>query len=1310
MPESMFGRPSQHLLPSRPPESAGGGSVASNPHTAPVQPVPVSFKDFRFNSIGKQPELLSRISLPQLDHSGYHSSTPSPTSTPPRAFANDGAVQPTSPSRPTLLQQLAGSEFSGSMDGGLSWHPSTSQSNRSLASRIQMSGSPSNDAVNTAHSTTARFLSHPSRVNNIRIATDDNSLIPPVEILATPPESSPTTTASLASAVDMHSRTSSTALVNTGTTRSSRIPTPPTVTMSSASREPTNPFPSLAAVDAMLQDLQPSIPASAIIDSLAARQERLQAISANLAKLVSPLPPSSSQSSSPDPSVARANDNIIPHQPSQSEHGSNPIALRYPYLANQSSGRVPPSIDNILINTNDSSLIPAHSPATITQEHQAQRKAVMEAVQNLNSALNAVHRAQINSENALVFQIRTFEEQRATFEQTKRAQEATLHKELQDLQQKREELNARDSSLASLDQENKAREVARKAMFAKRQAQEEEKRAAEAKRMQEVQEQIAAAMTELNEVEALRSKCQLGPLASETVPDDLPTELQEGMDEEEIAVIKSRNDLLRAVKHLRRMLSDEVQKLEESNRTLRRLEEERKHREARETENCRRTAEEERLRTHAEAERVRQVLDEKQRQFEAERKRQDDREQAQLLAEQQTHTEAQAHGLRRTEATNDQTFKHRSHPEEVNASQQQGIPDMTRIRAAPVANFLSPKATSAEEGGKALSPHYTVPPSNILASPGGSQSATSQSKQKDRPISSGIMLAVSAPNTSPGHLPPKPLAKASPPSVSDHVAENAVKPMRTFPAVPVSAEGGHRSPFPTPLASEFKYAVDADIPLSPDHKAAFPRTPKSRTLLDATIRESEELNIGPVTGLSPTQQNVNLRHLKRHRGRIEENDGGDRSVRTSVKREESSISLKREDHDDQSRERLQASFSTNPLPPRPTVIPPPRPRKRYAAPASQTDLTSSYPPEGSKLSSTKGGAGLTTDEQPREALSPGTPSSHAMNTSVQLPVPAETMDSLLLGPVYPAPHPIESRVNAGERPTQDRAENNDAISSESASATLSHELNGNDLSRSDRRFTDEHYRARGGNNARRHSDRYSPPFVASRSTVTSPTQPQPYRRIDSWRPRNASNGPRAEAMRATSPNTGRKRLSEFTDDEHNHRARRHRGDAWVSQDHDHDRVDSYRPHRDRRLDSEPDERRAAYRAPTSPTERIWSYPSDIPRGTYDNRTHISPFSEEPTAHIASWEPSYRRSENDDTYSRHSWETSYVRPDGDDTSPRYQPSAPGYHTIADQHHTDEIRVGQTYEPMMEERTDVQSDPSLLARMSSNNTQRFPVNVS
>ena len=1274
MPESMFGRPSQHLLPSHPPASAG---VASDPQTAPVQHgAPPAFKDFRFNSIGKQPELLSRISLPQPAHMGYHSPTPSPTSTPPPLITNDGAFQSKSSSRPIHRQKLAGSDF------GSRWHASTSQSNGSLASRIQMNDSPSNDIANT---TASSFPSPPLRVTSVRRAAEDASLIPPVEVLTQPPDSSPPTPASWAPALepgDVHSPVSSSPLMSTTAILNSEIPAPPTVTMNAASREPTEPF-SVAAVDAMMRGLQPSPSSATTVDSLVTRQERLQSISANLANLASPLPLPSSQSQSPsrDPSsVTRANDNITLNQSSQSRHDFTPIALRHPYSANQSSGRVGLSID---VHANDSSLALVPSPTTLVQEHQTQRRSIIEAMQKLNSALDA-------GENDLALRTRTFEEQRAAFEQTKRAQEATLQKEFHELQQKREELNAKETMLASLEKESKAREEARKGVLAKRQALEEEKRVAEAKRVQAVQEQIANAMNELKEIEALKAKYQLGQLGSETVPDDLPTEPQEGMNEEETAAIKSRNDLLCAVKHLRRMHTDKVQKLEESNRTLRRLEEERKKREAEEAER-RRIAEEERLREHAEMERALQVLGERRRQIGAERKRQEvenDREQPRLPVEQQTNADAQAHGFGRAEAADDQTLQYPSHPEEVSASQQQGIIDTTGIRAPREENSLSPGTSNAMNVDEAASAsHRTVPLSDVRTSPGGSQSTASQSKQKKvKPISGGVMLAASTPKVSGGHLPPKLLAIPPSLSSSDPVAENALTPARTPSSIPVTAEGEHRSPFPAQLGSRFNRAVAADIRSTPDHKPAFSRTPKSQTILDAASRGSQELNIGPVSSVSPAQQNVNLRHLKRFRGRVEGNDNGDRSVRTiNVKCEDTSyLTPKREEHDNLPRDFVQASLSIDPpasLPPRPAVIPPPRPwisRKRHEAPASQTDLISSCPPESNEMSSARRKTDVTAHrEQPREVLPPDTTSSQAMNAPVQPPVLPVATNSLLSGPVYAEPQGAESHTNGGERPAKDRGENYDTTPSEPVSATLSHELDGEDPPRSNRKFS------RNSTGSRRMSDHYSPPFPTPRPTVTSLDLTQPHRPIasDSWRPQNPSNGARAEPMRATSPTTGRKRPSEFNDNEHGHRARRRRGDAWVAPDHD--RVDSYRPHWDRHLDSETDERRAVHRGAASPPDRIQSYPSDVPGSTYDNR---------PYAHVPpspDWEQSFRRTGNDDTY------------------PRYPPSAPGYNAMTEQYHTDDARVGQTYEPMTEERIDILPDPSLLARM--HDTQRFPVTI-
>lgn len=1253
MPESIFGPPLQHLLPC-PQANAGGNSEASDPS---VQLAPLPFKDFRFNSIGKQPELLNRISLSQSDNTEYHSPTPSPISTPP--LTSTIHSQPNSSSRPTLFQQLAGNDF-GAVAGG--WNTSLSQSNTSLASRIQMSGNLPNPSANV-HGIASRLPSPPARASAVRRATEDASLIPPVEVLPQLPDSLPPTPTSWAPALepaDMHSTVSSTLLMNTTTITTSEIRPPPTVTTNTVSREP--PLPSLTVVDAVVRDLQPSPSTIAAIDSLVATQERLKSISAKLASLASPLPPPPSQSPPLDPfPVTRASADNPPIRPNHPQHSPEPIELHYPYSTIHSAGQGGLSISDAQMHPDDSapSLFP--SPTTLTQEYQAHGRAIAAAIQNLNSVFNAAH---VDNEKAFAHRIRTLEEQRVAFEKRKQTEEDTLRRESQELQKKREELDAKQAQLASLEREIKTREEVRKVVQAKRQAQEEEKRAAEAKRVQELQEQIADAMNELKEIKALKAKCEVNPLPSVIAPGDLPTNPQEGMNEEEKSIIKTRNDLLYAVEHLRRMHTDKVQKLGETNRTLRGLGEERKKREAEEAEEAerRRVVEEERLRAHAEMERARQLMGERQRQLEAERKRQEvkhDREQARLLVEQQAHAESLVHGLERIGG---QISEHANRSEKVGASQQQGIADSSRIRAPREDNPPSQETSMAmnvDEDGRTLALHHIVSSSDIHSSPRASQSKA----QKDKPISGGIILATPIPKATSGHhLPPKPSVTSLPVS-SNHIVENVRNPPRT--PIPGSTD---RSSFPAQIASGFS----GDIRSTPDHRPPFSRTQKSQTILDGSSGGSQELNIGPLTSLSPTQQNVNLRHLKRFRGSVEGSDSGDRSVRTiQVKSEENSCPApKNEEHDN---EVLQSSLSTNPpasLPPRPAVIPPPRPRmfkKRPEVPASQTD---SYPPKGKQLSSTRD-AVVTNDEQPREALPQDTSSSQAMNVPVP-PAPAETTNSPVLAPVYTESRASEPRPNPGERPTRDRGESYDTAPSAPVSATSSHETDGEDPPMSNRRFN-EHRRARKRNGSRRVSDHYSPP----RPTLPSPTQP--HHLVDSWRPQSSSNGPRAEAMRTTSPTAGRKRPSEFNDNEHGHRARRQRsGDVWIAPDHDRDRVDSYRPHRDRHLDSEPEEHRASYRPPTSPLDRVRTSDAPSPTWTYYNATA------EPAAPAARLEQPSIRTEKD----------AYRRP-----------SAPDHNVMTDEYHTNDARVGQTYDPIKEERMDSQPDSSLLARMQD--TQRIPV---
>ena len=1249
MPESMFGRPSQHLLPSNPPINPSPTSAQPDP-----QP-PLDFKDFRFNSIGKQPELLSRISLPQLEHMDYRTPSPSPTYTPPPNLTN---VQPQSSSRRTLFQQLAGSDPGA--DGSSRWHTSTSQSNGSLASRIQTKLGPSSDVPYIVHRPTNGYPF-------LERLTGDASLIPPVEVLPQPPDSSPPTPTSFTPTIEpttAHSPTSS-LLIHMTSAQTSRIPSPIPIA-TTVPGEPKELSSSSPVADDRERSLQLSSTISTV-DSLAARHERLQAISNTLAALT-PLP--SPHSPSPGPSsVIQTNDNPTPPLFNQSQHSVNSAVFLRPLSANQLPSRVGLNVNNLSTDTDHS--FPALVQPLI-QEYQTQRRVLFEAAQNLNSALDVLHRVHADSENALTHQIQTLQEERAAFEHMKRVDVATLQQQSQELQQKHEELNARESNLALLEKESKAREDARKGMIARRQAQEEEKRAAEAKRIHETKEQVDNALKEVMEVKAVteRTRHQFRQLP---VPDDVPAEPQEGMAEEEIAAVKSRNDLLRDIQHLHQLHTGKLQQLEESNCTLRRLEDERKRGQAEEAE---------RRRMLAKVELAHQAQEEKRRQFEAERKRQaiaKGRELAPPLVEEQAHTEAQFHGSKSVEVTSSQTLERCSHPGEVIGVRRPASADTTKVRATREANSLTAAthSTSVDADERTSTSRGAVLLPEIHISPVRPQNATS-SKSKNGPVSGGVKLSAPTPKLhGGGHLPPKPLSGPSPLPSSDRATDNALNLPRPSSPTPMSVEGGHRLSFPDQLAAEFNRISDEDVLSTLDHRP-FPRTQKSQTIFDATNGGSQELDIGPAPGVSPTHQNINLRHLKRSRGRVEENDSGDRSVRTiNVKNEETlPLSVKKEEADDNSGELAPASALLASLPPRPAVIPPPRPwksRKRHAASQSQTNSINSSPLESNKNLTRE--VVTTADEQPRDAPPLGSSQiSRAMNAPVQRPVPAEISDSLLLGPVNSGLHSSETRINTGGRPIQD-AENRGS-SSESATATLSHGLNGEDLPRNNRRFTDEPRRGRKGNDSRRVLNHYSPPSVAPRAAAVSPTQPH---RTTDWYPPTSTNGPRAEPMRATSPTTGRKRPSEFSDNEHGHRARRQRSDVWIAQEHDRSRVDYRRP------DPELDERRTAYRTPPTP-DRIRAYPSDMQRMAYDNRTYVSPPPDKPMALPPRLEQSYRRPDHDDVY-------------------RYQPPTPGYHAVADQYH--DTRVGQTYEPMAEERMNDQTEPPLLARMST--SQRVPVIV-
>ncbi|KAF9227196.1 hypothetical protein BS17DRAFT_451940 [Gyrodon lividus] len=1364
MPESMFGHPSQHLLPFQLSANAAGSAASAGLQTTPVHPSPPRFEDFRFNSIGRQPGLLSRMSLPNSQNDDYHS--PSRTSVLPSAISrNDIRPQPKTSSRPTLIQQLTGGD-----------HDAT---NGLLISRIQTNASTSDNSGNVTLATIAKLPPpRPGVKRAHHIAEENNgadSLIPPIEFLPPARQSvgpSPppgfgwqvpgsvkvlkpisstlsrkmiaTTTGTSAplyptSPVSPQVSTSGSANVTAVATANDSVPgvdttasplpmSHPTIHSStsmsrgiSLPQSTAKPSSSFAAAEVVMRDLtQPFSSAMPTLDSLASHQARLQAISNNLANLASPLP-LPSLSPSPGPSAMQIRNTLGSQGPSRRQQEPGSMALHHPYQAkSQSPSGMNGDINDVQMdtNSNDNASALTTSSSALTRELQTQTGSILEAVRNINSALSTAHRAQIEAENAL-------EDRRATFERQKQTEEVALQAQFRQLHEMQEELSVREASLVALEQENRVKEEAGKAMRAKLQAQ-EEKRVHDDKSRQEAQEQIARALEGPTVLRALRAG---GQFTEAAVSDDLPTEPQQGMNEEEEKVIKQRNNLMGSIECIRRMYDQEMQVLEESTRTLRKLQEERKKKDAdavrrhgiaeegllaEAASGCQAADEPTRRQCEAEEERRMAEIANRGRQMQESHSA---ARQPQLLAKQHTRAEAQAHGLQQKEAFRQEEFE-KKRARVMSLKQQANAENAARIRAAREGNSISPtevnNAMEVDDVATTTAASYLQ--SNVplmdtqMDTEVPQQAASSLKSKKAVHVSDGVTLSVSHYKASGKPLPSKLSVKRPPSSSSSSVQENT-KTANSFGKVPsfvsASTEAGRQVQTDTPLfpillASELNSAglANANAHLSPTpspgQKHPFTPNPKSQTLLD--VDNGGALNIGPCTVVSPAQRNVNLRHLKISRSRIEENGSGDRSVRRSGVKSEDSIylPLKKEEHDDRPLPREpewmsssqhdnaanQTEMNNVPIshPSRLAVLPPPRPRV-FIKPTSK--LISSHPSpatEGHEPPFTGGEADTTSDEQPQAQQAPtslprASPSAWVMDAAAEHqewapvltpPPPPETANSLLLGLSELGSHSTELRGAMGEGSTANRYDNHEAqgqmsglnqtksASPEPSSVTLSLNTEGEDHPRNKRRLSDENRKKYKRNNVRRQppvrTGHYSP--VPPRSRVPSPSQSYLYRPPgDFWRPESTLDVPRVEPLRALSPTVGRKRPSDFHDNEHNHRSRRPRGDVRTPHDHDWDqetwnaRDKERRPH-----DPDSGERRNSFRAPPSP-DRSRPYPSDTQRVISD-RPLTSPPSGPLTVPTTRWEQLYRRSENEENrYQQYQLSAGSRGPTGDQYRPK-----------------------------------------------------------
>ena len=957
---SIFGRLS-HLLPS--------GSNPPVPTTSPAPPP--NIHELRFQTIGRQPALLGRMSQPDPTATHYHSPSPSPSAIVPSA---------TQPARPSLYQKLAdvittntNAPYSSDLS---SYAPSTSNpNNRSTPSGMVINSHthipPPRPRINRAKNT-VEFRNTPSGA----------TLIPPIEILpqecsgsrspttshlhgkrvemnhlSVPPTASsqddvqtevvvprPIPAASTATHAQQPSSEQPAADNSFATPRGSRapdsqalsqLPTPPSATIPPCNqivipppKFVEEPHPSSNSGSLVGESLpQPST----FADAISACEAHLLTVRSDLSGAMHSEDAVCTPISSPGPLTTQDIPRDNESQPRQESHTA------------QSLRDQPPSsnLDHTM-DAEENSLPIISQYSVLSSQFQAYASNFSETAQGLTSTLDALHRFHTDVENALAQQRRSLAEQRAVL----RAAEDDHQAHLQQLNSSREALHQQEVALAALEREFQSREEARNAEWLTR----EEKRCAEMKAQQDnYVAQVDVCLREVHELKKrdaeryLQPTPFLPPLPTHT---NLPTEVQKDMNEEEVKTIKERNRLFIIIDQSRQTYEQNVTLLEQSTSTLARLQEERE----------KRLAEEARQKCQAEEEeRIRQVAVEEQRKHAtaqaeleesmvqtAERNRMstidgNDRNIAQCDTEKPNDTETQATvGNRDLDQRRQEEFN-RKRAEVMAQKQQANAENAAKIRAAreglPIA---------LPEGDDASTVVDEAPDTFDMSSPAAMQRpvgtqryspSSPKSGKKTTVVSGGVKLSTHQGGSSFGSTATKP------PTSSGH-ARSSIITGKAPSFVSASTEAGRQvatdTPlFPTQLASELNRAsvvnADAHRGVAPLPRQGFALNPKSQTLLEAASRE---LNLGPTPRVSPAQRTTNLRHLKKTRNYVEEG-GGNRSVnRGSVKVEDTSPSLKQEENHDlptllaqgESRPRSDQQEMNQIPPPRVAIIPPPRPK------------------------------------------------------------------------------------------------------------------------------------------------------------------------------------------------------------------------------------------------------------------------------------------------------------------------------------------------------------------------------------------------
>ncbi|KAG1751391.1 uncharacterized protein EDB91DRAFT_1105226 [Suillus paluster] len=902
MPNSIFGTPS-HLLAELASGSTPTGNGPVHMPTSVHQPPP-SFP-VQFGTIGKPPNLLSRISAPDpMGQISFRSPSPGMSPLPPPVTT--GAPVQNSRKLAERIQMGPSQLNSSAQSPGL--HPVREpriNHNCHIAANSPVSSDnliPPIAVIIPVASESNKSLSEQmqARANGIPIANKVRKALTPELVYPAPSPTTPT----------IRQSNHNISLSNPSGSPKPNFSVglfpqfPPTQSLFSstllASHSPN--FPPAGLSSSQVLDVAPpeGSQQQVVQESLSDLYNRLHAQSSALASLAPPTLPSRT----PSPFATPLNISQLAaglHSEMNTEEPGT-IVLRHPYP--QSGSTSNGTLDQELLPSGDSNALALTSSqaSNLPTSRSTHLVSLVEAAKQFQAAAGAAVKLQLDADRAFQAERMEFDERRKVFEERMLAREAEHQAQMQVAQKQLEELRAREEKLVALEEESRLRDETRRAQDAQRRARDYQRKLEDESRRTAIQEEITETMKLLEQAKAEmkhwqkereRAERDKTPAQNNAPPLQFSVgawpcvEKEDGMTEEEIEMVanykrtseylKSANDWVdRSLSALQRMKETRLQAAAAEHR---RIAEEAERQIVQAEEAAKRAGEEQ------EQQRREQALDTRQGQQPPVAVGGEHLSHAALLAQQSAHAEAQ---LQNTQIDTQAEYN-RLRAEVLAKKQQTTSENATRIHAERAGH---PAISTTDGDGpddmlvemevdELASPvEHTVP---LLGQGASHTKSTSRTKKTARPQGTSGNVMFGTPSTTTSRLSDGPLSSL----MSTPVTSSAVPTSYKTPSfVSASTEVGRQvitdAPlYPTQLASELHMSPSpsSNVRLPTFKQIPFPTTPKSRTIIRSEGNDWAEWPIGPEADLSPAQRDANLRHIKKNRHRVEENATGDRSVK-----------------------------------------------------------------------------------------------------------------------------------------------------------------------------------------------------------------------------------------------------------------------------------------------------------------------------------------------------------------------------------------------------------------------------------------------